>query len=107
MKRRFKSSRSIYKKGSNYFEAYTQENATMRELLETMYKKVQTGDVVGYFAYNNHEYAIVGMTEKTITIVNPYDSSRKNEITWEEFIKLQPEQISFTSTSLHENEYNN
>ena len=35
-----------------------------------------------------HAFAIIGMTEENITIVNPWDSDKEYTFTWEEFAKF-------------------
>ena len=87
------------------------------QLLDSIYKDFITGNYAGYIElgcldveanttdnkqfnwYKNsfHFFAITAMTENTITIVNPWDSEKEYEFTWEEFLKLRPD-IGIVST---------
>ena len=50
---------------------------------------VQKGEICG------HAFAVVDMTQDTITFVNPWDSTDKITMTWEEFAKLGIGRISY------------
>ena len=59
------------------------------------------GKIFSWKYGDNHGFGIVGMTENTITIANPWYPDKTYTFTWEEFAKLLPD-ISTTSTELHE-----
>lgn len=42
-----------------------------------------------------HAFAVVGMTQDTITFVNPWDSTQEITMTWEEFAKLGVGRMSY------------
>lgn len=50
---------------------------------------VENGELCG------HAFAVVGMTQDTITFVNPWDSTEKITMSWEEFSKLGIGRIAY------------
>ena len=115
----------IYGGFSNYMLYYLTGNQELMEMrfvnqssLEKIYEEYKTGDYAGYvylgqsedvevltttgevFSWHqgdNHAFALTGMTENTITIVNPWNSEKEYEFTWEEFLNLKSE-MGITST---------
>lgn len=52
-------------------------------------QSVEKGELCG------HAFAVVGMTQDTITFVNPWDSTEKITMSWEEFSKLGIGRIAY------------
>lgn len=52
-------------------------------------ENVKKGELCG------HAFAVVGMTQDTITFVNPWDSTQEITMTWEEFAKLGAGRMSY------------
>lgn len=52
-------------------------------------QSVEKGELCG------HAFAVVGMTQDTITFVNPWDSTEKITMSWEEFSKLGVGRIAY------------
>lgn len=51
--------------------------------------KTEKGELCG------HAFAVIGMTQDTITFVNPWDSTQEITMTWEEFAKLGVGRIAY------------
>lgn len=54
-------------------------------------QNVEKGELCG------HAFAVVGMTQDTITFVNPWDSTEKVTMSWEEFSKLGIGRIGYNA----------
>jgi len=54
------------------------------------------GEIFFISITNGHAFAITGMTDETITIINPWNSSISYTFTWEEFAKLRFDSIDAT-----------